>query len=149
MPWGIFCNRTYRRLARIYRYCKAFYVETKRTTKAATLYTIEFHSNLGDVRVDLYSWDSPFEEGSLTLSYANYAGSTVFEIKADCDKFDVTPMLGENITGHDVDLAVLELEEFLFNKYGDIDKYTAQKEKEKRDAEKRHREELKVLENGK
>jgi len=140
----LFTSKTYRRLERIYKYCQMFYEHTKEVNGLDTSYEIEFHSNLGDVCATatlLYN-------GDYKLSYANYAGSVVFTIFANDLDFDVKPLLNDNLTGHDVDLALLELENYLFETFGDIKKIIQAKEQEDLAKMKRHKEELRVLENG-
>lgn len=142
MDW--FFNKTYKRLSRIYKYAETFYADTEHAGKLGKSYLIEFHSALGDVRIEIIKKD--FGQYDYELSYANYAGSTVFSIQASKLEFDVSPLLSDNLSGHDVDLAVLELEEYLFLTYGDINKILKEREKERKLNLKRHKQELKVLE---
>jgi len=142
MDW--LANKTFKRLKRIFKYAEVFYSDTKTVGKYGESYLIEFHSALGDVRIEIKHFE--FGQVDYELSYANYAGSTVFSINANTWDFDVTPLLNDDLSGHDVDLAVLELEEYLFIKYGDIDKVIRIKEKEEKEKLKRHKKELRVLE---
>lgn len=147
----MFENKVYKRLERIFKYAKTFYTHSHHNTGSGDEYTIEFHSDLGDVQIIIFHAD-PFAQQvgvfNYTLEYANYAGSTVFKVCTYKDKFDVTPLLGDNLGGHDVDLAIYELEQFLKEQYGDVDKYIQQKEKERQEVLKRHKKELKILEHG-
>ena len=140
--WKLFANKTYKRLYRIYQYCEEFYSNTFKNGFG----TIEFKSNLGDVRIEIIKGYNSLED--IYLSYANYAGSTVFTITAYTTTFDVSPLLNDELTGHDVDLALYELEEYLYSTYGDINKILSDKEKDYKEKLKRHRQELKILEEG-
>ena len=146
MPWDIFCNKTYRRLKKIYTYANTF--EPMGDTAYDGKFVINFHSELGPVMVEI-EWDIMINWWTYRLSYANYAGSTVFTVMANSERFDVDPLLGDGLGGHDVDLALLELENYLYATYGDVYKEIERREKEAREIQERHNKELRILENGK
>lgn len=146
MPWDIFCNRTYKRLKRIYTYAKTF--EPMVQTCYDGKFVINFHSELGPVMVEI-EWDIMVNWWTYRLSYANYAGSTVFTVMANAENFDVEPKLGDGLGGHDIDLALLELENYLYATYGDVDKEIARREKIAKEEYNRHKQELQILERGK
>ena len=139
MEW--FYSKTYKRLNKIYKYCKEFY--EKQTHKCSDDYIINFNSALGEVEVIIKKfYTASYDIG---LIYKN-KGKVIFEIYADCLKLTTNPLLNDDLGGHDIDLAILELEEYLNIQYGDINKIIKQKEKRYKDAIKRHKRELKVLE---
>ena len=146
MPWDIFCNRTYKRLKRIYTYAKTF--EPMVQTCYDGKFVINFHSELGPVMVEI-EWDMMVNWWNYRLNYANYAGSTVFTVMASPENFDVIPTLGENLGGHDIDLALLELENYLYNTYGDVYKEIERRNKEYKAKMDEHKKQLRRLENGK
>lgn len=146
MPWDIFCNRTYKRLKRIYTYAKTF--EPMVQTCYDGKFVINFHSELGPVMVEI-EWDIMVNWWIYRLNYANYAGSTVFTVMASPENFDVIPTLGENLGGHDIDLALLELENYLYNTYGDVYKEIERRNKEYKAKMDEHKKQLRRLENGK
>ena len=72
---------------------------------------IEFSSDLGTVRISIEKKSNFFIE----LSYANYAGSFVFTLKALPHNLIVTPELGQYLFAKDIDLALYELEQHIQN----------------------------------
>ena len=146
MPWDIFCNRTFRRLKRIYLYASTF--EPITDTVYDGKFVINFNSQLGPVMVEI-EWDMMINWWTYRLNYANYAGSTVFTVMANAENFDVMPTLGENLGGHEIDLALLELENYLYNTYGDVYKEIERRNKEQKAIMDEHKRQLRILENGK
>lgn len=138
MFFGLITTRIYKRLKHLYKYYKEFYI-----LKDA----LEFTSDLGLVRVRMVTDWSYIND--YHLSYANYAGTTVFEITANEDNTRVTPLLHpDKLSGRAVDLALLELETYLYNTHGDIDKYLENKAVEAAQNYRFHLDELKILEEG-
>ena len=102
-----------------------------------------FHSNLGQVHITVIKQFNNVYK----LSYANYAGTTVFEITAGQFWVDVKPMLGEHLKAKDVDLAIYELEQYLFNNLGDADDLVKKHNDLSNQRKKLHEEQIKLLEN--
>ena len=137
-------NRLFKRLVRISNYCNEFVINS--ADKINVRYSSNnqqhfyFQSALGTVEIELcrgYFF--------VQMNYANYAGTTVFNICSNSCKNEVTPLLGEDLTAHDIDLAILELEEYLNATFGDVDE--AIKARMLRENEKlaKHEEELRKL----
>lgn len=139
MEW--FYSKTYKRLNKIYEYCKEFY--ERQIHRCSDDYIINFSSVLGEVEVTIKKFCTASYD--IGLIYKN-KNKVIFEIYANCLKLTINPLLNDDLGGHDIDLAILELEEYLKLKYGDINKIIKQKEKRYKDAIKRHKRELKVLE---
>jgi len=136
-------NKINLRLNRIYKYFKKFYPKNKTVYKSSTEYSIDFASSLGSVKISVRKIRTAHAD--MGLAYSDCTGRVIFEIISDNDKFNVTPMLDDTLSGHDVDLALLELEKFLEITYGDIDKLLIEEEKEYQQRLKRHKKELKIL----
>lgn len=124
-----------------------FDTDKLRTLEKDTCSTlIEFKSNLGTVRVSLELWGYSYED-DIRIEYSNYAGSTVFRIQADRTWTPfVEPMLGEDLTAHDIDLALLEIEEYLRDTYGDINTLWEEYVEYEKNKKKLHKEQVKELE---
>lgn len=146
-------NTMYARLHNLYWYCKLFDLNTNKLQVLDCnmgpdvlndSITLQFKSNLGTVKIKLTQWWN-ITFYYYTLDYANYAGSTIFEIKSYPADNEVDPQLGFNLKAEDIDLAIFELQRYLFDVFGDIEearnKYLVKKEQ----AKKLHEEELKKL----
>lgn len=147
-------NRMFKRLQRLYQYTlldemehldriKFCYIQAWNAYKQIWFDTpffdkqkFYFQSNLGTVQIELQLGVNLYK-----LNYSNYAGTKVFTITAEEDKIDVEPHLGDNLTAEEVDLALLELEEYLIKELGTFEDIQNAKEEE-RD---KHKEELKKL----
>lgn len=106
--------------------------------------SLSFESNLGLVKIDITKQFN----GLYSMEYANYAGTTVFELKTGPFWVEVVPMLGDELTAKDVDLAIYELEKYLYNNLGDIENIQKRQElifNRKKDL---HKKELTLLERG-
>ena len=132
------------RLNKIYRYAKKFYGSTRVRDRYSNNYVIEFNSALGKVKVIIMKFNTAYAD--IKIRYMNYPDNFVFEISACNDYFDVRPYLNDELSGHDIDLALLELEKYLYNTYGDVDAILHKEEKELKERIKRHKKELKKLE---
>lgn len=123
--FGLFKEVTiYKRLKNLYKYCVMFDFENNDRLKKKIIgngdYALEFKSNLGTVQVIIQK--DVFCYGEFILEYSNYAGSTVFTIDTlDTEILRVEPMLGEDLTAKDIDMALYELELYLQTTYGDVD----------------------------
>ena len=146
--------RIYKRLDNLWKYTKLFNFETDKLCvleKSINDILFEFNSTLGTVRIRLihyftYDEDILLEDG-FKLEYSNYAGSTVFRIDTIIKKvIDIVPMLGEDLTAKDIDLAIYELEEYLFKTYGDIEEAWKKDTEYKKFQIELHKQQVKELE---
>lgn len=137
-------NRLYDRLKRIAKYCQEVTLDSadKISINFSTEHSQRFYfqSALGTVQIDIYWCDSYIE-----IAYANYAGTLVFFIQSDSCKNEVEPLLGETLTAHDIDLAILELEEYLMSTFGNIDEIIKTRAAQEIAKQLRHEEELRKL----
>lgn len=146
-------NTMYNRLYNLYWYCKLFDLNS---SKLQVLYKdidkrnlkdvieLQFKSNLGTVNIELQKCFD-LNCGHYVLNYANYAGSTVFAIYSYIHENEVEPQLGFNLKAHDIDLAIFELERYLFEMFGDIDQARERYKIKQENAKKLHEQELKKL----
>ena len=124
--FGIRENRMFKRLETLYYYFK--YVDANEDKINILEYDMdntdkfiyfEFKSNLGPVRISLCRY--LLMELRYKLEFVNYAGANVFKIvSTNCNNW-VEPYLGQDLTAKDIDLAILELEQYLQNKYGSVE----------------------------
>lgn len=146
-PWRE--TRLHKRLKNLWLYNCLYCFNTDRLhtlEKSGNDVLIEFKSNLGTVRIFIDLWGYDYED-DLKMEYYNYAGSTVFRIQAGRTWTPlVEPMLGENLTAHDIDLALLEIEEYLRDTYGDIDILWEEYIEYEKNKKKLHEEQVKELE---
>ena len=105
----------------------------------------QFESSLGTVQVKIEN--NMYIKSSFDLSYANYAGTTVFEIHACKYDTKVLPMLGEDLTAHDIDLALYEIEDYLFVNLPELEDQKRMLLAERLRVEKLHAQQVKELEN--
>lgn len=102
---------------------------------------INFQSNLGTVEIKLIKQFNDV----FSMEYANYAGTTVFTLKTGRFWVDVIPLLGDTLKARDVDLAIYELEQYLYNNLGEIDNLLEKHNQLEKETKERHKEELKLL----
>lgn len=104
----------------------------------------KFYSNQGQVEIVLFR-NNTF--GTYEISYTNYAGVKMFEIESTESENTVSPCMGYdyNVSAKDIDLAILELEEFLKNTYGDVEDKWEQYQTITEVAWESHRQQLKEL----
>lgn len=140
------------RLERIYNYISLIPIDDEKfkmldcsMDSVSSVYHFEFKSELGTVRMVLTMTKIGYT--CYSLEYSNYAGSKVFEVETNPGYVNVEPLLGEYLTAKDIDLAILELEEYL-KSYGNIDEIIKKQNKEMARLQKLHHEECKKLENG-
>ena len=125
--FGLFKEEEYRiygRLENIWLYTEIFDLNSEKLTvlekPTEDDVLLEFKSSLGTVRISLWRYFDIFQNIRYGMEYSNYAGSTVFKLYTGKTHLAAEPLLGENITADDIDLAILELEEYLEEKFGDI-----------------------------
>ena len=114
-------------------------IECDGMAETAKLY---FQSNLGQVQIKLIKQFNNVYK----MEYANYAGTTVFELSTSKYWVDVAPLLGETLKAKDVDLAIYELEQYLYNNLGDIENIIGNKASMLDERMRKHKEQLKILE---
>ena len=112
-------------------------------------FKLQFNSALGLREIEVAHNGIGFPSFEYTLSYADYAGAMVFKVLANANEFTVTPLLGEDyLTGHEIDLAILEVEEYLKNTYGDYAELKRLRALKEAELANLHKIELDDLENG-
>lgn len=145
-------NRMFSRLETLDKYFQSCEInDSKMRVRENTLkekdgtVLFEFISNQGTVLVNLFRY---YLDGiTYQFSYTTYAGIKLFEIEATRDCLDVKPCMGYsyNVDAKNIDLAILELEEYLKLTYGDIDEKWEQYQLEEKLAWESHKEQLKEL----
>ena len=169
-----FPSKTYKRLRSIFKYLELLSSITIETTSTSTsalnsdknnnnievikcegfdevygAFKLRFNSALGLREIEVAHNSIGFPSFEYTLSYADYAGAVVFKISANEHEFSVAQLLGEDyITGHEVDLAILEVEEYLRNTYGSYSDLKKLRELEEVELIRLHKIELNNIENG-
>lgn len=144
--------KMFTRLRNLTRYFEACEITDPRITIIEnTLKSVDgivhfkFYSKQGPVEVVL-SKNRIFGV-SYTLKYTSYAGIKLFTVKADDENVTVDPCMGYsyNVDAKDIDLAILELEQYLQDNYGNIDDRWEQYQLEEKLAWESHKEQLKEL----
>ena len=141
--------KMYLRLRNLFRYSYLKSIETDKITMIpdecidkgmiSGMY-FEFKSQLGPVRVLLYQdWLSAY-----CLEYTTYAGFD-FKITAHSSRIDVQPKLGQNLNAIDIDLAILELENYFAEVFGDSQTIFNEYKAEKQLIEQEHENEVQKL----
>ena len=114
--------------------------------KSSNEVLFEFKSELGAVRVYLELWGYDCND-DIKIEDLNYAGVLVFRIQAGRTWTPtVTPMLGEELTAKDIDLAIFEIEEYLRDTYGDIETLWEEHLAYEKNKKRLHREQVRELE---
>ena len=105
----------------------------------------KFYSKQGPVEIVLFRYY--LENRYYELDYTTYAGVKLFTIKTNKDNLEVKPCMGYsyNVSAKDIDLALLELEEYIKDNYGNIDDKWEQYQLEEKLAWESHKEQLKEL----
>lgn len=138
-------TRIFKRLRSLWRYCELCNLETDKIhvlEKDKTTILFEFQSNLGAVHVRIEDYYNEF----IRIEYSNYAGSTVFCVFANATGIpEVEPRLGEKVTVEEIDLALLELETYLLETFGDSDKLWEEHLSYEKYAEELHNEQVRLL----
>lgn len=144
---------------RLQRLCKYLCMEDLNSDKISVQNKIDeydfqgieffFNSNLGTVKIKL-TWDCfavPIGWDVFGLSYENYAGTTVFTIESKSPTTtEVVPMLDENFGAHEIDLAILELETYLYECYGNPNEMYNNYIAEQKAAQEYHDKQIEILE---
>ena len=79
-----------------------------------------FFSSLGEV--DIFFMRYSIGCTRFSLKYVHYTGAYYFEIDSAEDENEVIPMLGEDLFAEQIDLSILELEEYIRSLNIDIQK---------------------------
>ena len=79
-----------------------------------------FLSSLGEV--DIFFMRYSIGCTRFSLKYVHYTGAYYFEIDSAEDENEVIPMLGEDLFAEQIDLSILELEEYIRSLNIDIEK---------------------------
>ena len=148
IKWFSCSNRMYTRLSNLFNYCTYLDLNEDKiqvleecNDVADYIVRLEFKSKLGAVRIEI----SKCCLGYYTLKYTNYAGIDVFSITAYQGGNDVKPLLGKQLTAENIDLAIFELEDYLYQKYGEVQPYVDSYNKTKNVEKKLHEKELSKL----
>lgn len=122
--------RLYYRLRNLLRYFEIVDIQSDRIVNidkefedgsyANAVVNFKFYSKLGAVEVTLRRCEC-FDY--YEIEYITYAGTELFTLKATDEHVYVEPCMGYeyNVKAEDIDLAILELEQYLENEYGNIE----------------------------
>ena len=146
-------NRMFQRLHNLTKYFQSCEITDSRIVIIEnTLNDLEgtvhfkFYTKLGPVEIVLNGFT--IDAGIIhTLSYTTYAGVRLFKVRADEHGIGVEPCMGYsyNVDAKDIDLAILELENYLEDNYGKLEDKWEQYELEKKLAWESHHEQIKEL----
>ena len=144
-------NRLYERLSNLVKYFIIFNVQDDKITileekdyeNKDYFCLFDFNSDQGMVRVTLSKHNIGFD--LYNLEYTNYAGVQLFEIESNPEDNIITPNLGVDLMAQDIDLAIFELECYLFEKHGDINIAYAKWNQEQKELKQLHHQELQKL----
>lgn len=106
-----------------------------------------FYSKLGAVEISLTKCEGDFPN-YLKIEYTTYAGTLLFTLKVTKHWVTVEPCMGYdyNVGAKEIDLAIFELEDYLWNEYGDLEVLEEGFLTAERLAQKSHEEQIKFLE---
>ena len=115
------------RLESLMKYAKAVPFEDERLTTLeidmqgnSNHISFQFKSDLGTVQLYLEKYDG-LQGTAYELEYITYAGANLFKMHASRKNLTVVPNLGYNLKANDIDLAILEIETYLAETYGNVD----------------------------
>jgi len=105
----------------------------------------KFYSKQGPVEIVLAK--EFIMDLTYVMEYTTYSGVRLFDVKTTDWKVEVEPCMGYsyNVDAKDIDLAILELEQYLQDNYGNIDDRWEQYQLEEKLAWESHNEQLKEL----
>lgn len=106
---------------------------------------LKFYSKQGPVEIVFFRYY--LEQRYYELDYTTYAGVKLFSLKTNRDNLEVKPCMGYsyNVDAKDIDLALLEFENYLQDNYGNIEDKWEQYQLEEKLAWESHKEQLKEL----
>lgn len=120
-------------------------IENKPSYGCRTIH-FKFYTKQGPVEIVLFK---TFLVGNLAyeMDYTTYSGVRLFKVSSTQSKVYVEPCMGYsyNIDAKDIDLAILELENYLYDNYGDINNRWEQYQLEEQLAQESHEQQLKEL----
>ena len=141
-------TKIYSRIEKLWSYTRYFDLnELKNITvldDSRSTILFEFESHLGKVRIAISN--ELIEHNQFWLEYANYAGSTVFELRVSKRETFIAPMLGKEINAKDIDLALYELESYLFSNLPDLEETKNKRIVDIHEKQRRHEEQISILE---
>lgn len=147
--------RMYYRLDNLVKYFKILDINSERIkveeTEIEEYYSyisLKFYSKLGATEIHLSKSINEFPGDYVKIEYITYAGTLLFMLKATESSVYVEPCMGYefNVGAREIDLAILELEEYLKNEYGDIEVLEEGYLTAERLAKESHEEQIKYLE---
>ena len=143
--------KMYYRLKKLITYFKIVDIASERIVVEEQddhYFQFKFYSKLGAVEITLEETFYFNSEPRYTIEYVTYAGNRLFTLDCNDEHVFVSPCMGYdfNVSAKEIDLAILELEEYLTNEFGDLETLLNGYLTAKRLAEKSHNEQIKILE---